>query len=77
MKKKLKRTSASLAAAAMAVSMLSAAPYCSTFNLAENSITANAADDSAGIAIDETNFPDANFRDYVLQNCDKNGDTAT
>ena len=26
------------------------------------------------VAIDATNFPDANFRAYVLENCDSNGD---
>ena len=27
-----------------------------------------------GIAIDETNFPDQNFRNYVSANCDQDGD---
>ena len=27
-----------------------------------------------GIAIDETNFPDQNFRNYVSANCDRDGD---
>ena len=30
----------------------------------------------ADVAIDETNFPDANFRAYVLENCDADGDKA-
>lgn len=31
-------------------------------------------EEDAGIAIDATNFPDANFRNYVLQRVDNNGD---
>ncbi|MCR4702412.1 MAG: leucine-rich repeat domain-containing protein [Saccharofermentans sp.] len=40
------------------------------FSLPEATVTVNAA---SGIEINETNFPDENFRSYVSKECDKDG----
>ena len=34
----------------------------------------NGTSNSGSVAIDETNFPDDNFRAYIMENCDRNGD---
>jgi len=36
--------------------------------------TENSTSNSGSVAIDETNFPDDNFRAYIMENCDRNGD---
>ena len=45
----------------------------SAVNISDVSIT-NSAFATEGIAIYETNFPDENFRNYVFDKCDSNGD---
>ena len=44
-----------------------------TFDVSE-SVQYEAAMAATGVAINETNFPDANFRRYVSSCCDLNGD---
>ena len=73
MRKTLKKSLAVLAAASVCSSMLLNFPS-GTFQIRWSASAEEPAGTIEGIAIDETNFPDANFRTYVQENFDTTAD---
>ena len=73
MKKTCKKSVAVLAAASVCSSMLLNFPS-GTFPIHWSASAEEPASNVEGIAINEENFPDANFRDYVKTNFDTTAD---
>ena len=73
MKKAFQKLLAVFAAASVCSSMLLNVPS-GTFPIRWSASAEEASDNAEGVAIDETNFPDANFRTYVKENFDTTAD---